>query len=305
MRVVAVLAFCWAGPAASASAAALRLVARGAVTGYGARGDGGHFVASELPGGDVEVLDVRSRRRRWLSSPPGCNLQDMHRGVVLWSCYRVNDEVSQSGATYDLRTGRLRTLQAFDAQGSSFAYYAAVGHRWARIRLVGPGEQVDVYRNRLTGELASPSGGADYVDDLDAPMPMRRLCDGQRRQSYVLEDAVEEPGTAFAPLTVSGTWAATTAPRTTESGTVRVLLQRCGAPRRVLRVCRVVKCSQPVIADGQVAWTEALGGRTRLVARSLRTGRERSLALSSPFDPVLGLNGHLYVTIRRRLFEVD
>jgi hypothetical protein len=287
------------GIPANAPAASLRLHDTG-LTGNIARGDGVRYVASATSDGPVTVLDTRTGERRTIPTPANCAFRDIHRGTLLWSC-RTSSQLYNSGATYDLATGRVATLpQPRPSAGGlpDRATYDAIGDRWARVIFFGYHYAYPTYVERTSGQQPTVKRRRDRVVDLDAPSLTRKLCSGQRRP-YVDDDA-SGIGTELGELAIAGRRAAATTYPSAAGGTARVELQRCATRPRTLTVCRRVICTQPVINDRIVAWAEShfdhRGRATgRLVVRSLRTGRTRTTATSpTTLEPLL-VGDRLYV----------
>jgi hypothetical protein len=280
--LLTVVATLLASVPAAASATPLALRDTG-LTPTTVRGDGAQRLATSVDGGPVSVLDTRTRSFSTIPTPPGCAFADIHHATVLWNC--PSQTSWPSAITYEITTGRLASLPPLAyGGGEDGARYAAIGDRFARIAVQGYhySDDASVYVERASGHQRYEFRRFGLVRDLDAPGLTRMLCAGH------LEPEVEggiglEPGEPV----VAGRWMAAVAlsqnpavghERDAAAYIGRVLLQRCGAKARTLRVCRAVDCSMPVLDDRIVAWTERRGRgptTTRLVVRRLRSGRVR------------------------------
>jgi hypothetical protein len=296
-----------AGPAL-ASASSLTLHDTG-ITGDVVRGNGARYIASAASTGPVTVLDIRTRARRTIPTPPTCSFGDIHRATLLWNC-RTSAQLFDRGATYDLATGRVAALPRSQPIADSFpdaASYVAIGDRWAQATFTGYHFAYPAYVDRTSGQQRTITSRRDRLVDLDAPSLTRRLCSGQRRPNVFDASGLS---TELGDLATAGRWAAATTYPVGGNGPERVELQRCGRTPRTLKICTAIDCTQPVINDRIVAWGENRFDRrgtvsVRLVVRSLRTGATRTTATGpAPLTPLL-VGQRLYVLVGKRLLGVD
>ena len=237
------------------------------------RGDGVQRLAMAVGDGAVSVLDTRSQTFSLIPTPAGCTFADLHRATLLWNCRSTRG--FPTGSTYDMATGAVTTLAPLGAgTGAEWARYAAIGDHFARMDLDGY-HYVNAYMfvERATGRQSIVHTRSGQIRDLDAPGLTRRLCAGHI-EPIVWGAIGLERGE---PVAVGRWTAATTTPH--ESELTRIQIQRCGTARaRTIRVCRRLRCSDPVLDDRIVAWTEQRVVRpyaSRLVVRRLRSGRVR------------------------------
>ena len=271
LAAVAVLA---TGAPAALAAPALRLRETGLRPTI-VRGDGVQRLATARGDGPVSVLDLRSRTSRLIPTPAGCTFADIHRATLLWNCR--SSQGFPSGSTYDMATGAVAALPPLGAvSGAQTARYAAIGDRFARIDIDGYRYfEAPMFVERATGRQLRTAPRFGQVRDLDAPGLTRRLCAGH------IEPMV--PGAIFRevgePAAVGGWTAATTRANTSGRYFQRVEIQRCHTARaRTIRVCHQLTCSQPLLDDRIVVWTEQRVVHpyaSRLVVRWLRSGRVR------------------------------
>ena len=271
--LVAVAVLATGAPAALAGPVApLRLRDTG-VTPTIVRGDGVRRLAMAVGGGAVSVLDTRSQAFSLIPTPAGCTFADIHRATLLWNC--PSTRVFPTGSTYDMATGAVTTLPPLvPGGGTEGARYAAIGEHFARMDLDGYHYfNTYMFVERATGRQSVVHARSGHIRDLDAPRLTRRLCAGHI-EPIVWGGIGLEPGE---PVAVGRWTAAMTTPH--ESNLARVQIQRCGSARaRTIRVCRMLLCSEPVLDDRIVAWTEQRPVRpyaSRLVVRWLRSGRVR------------------------------
>lgn len=268
------------------------------------RADGVRYIATAGFGGPVTVLDTRTGARDTVAPPPGCAFADMHRGTLLWNCLG-SVAAFGTGKTLDIASGQTSLLPALTRMPGSFvdqAVYQAIGDRWAVVTQFGYHIEHPVYVDHVDGRPHPDFvERRDRIVDLDGSPLTHTLCHGQMRP-LVPDDLAGShiPG----QLVTHGRWAAATSYREDHAGkqTMRVELQRCAAKTRVLRSCRRVTCSTPVIDGRIVAWTEkrpaAFPQRAtgRLVVRRLHSGRQRaSRWRTTGMTPVL-VGRRLYVT---------
>ena len=291
LAAVAILA---TGAPAALAAPALRLRDTGLRPTI-VRGDGVQRLATAIGGGPVSVLDMRSRTSSLIPTPAGCTFADIHRATLLWSC--PSRQGFPTGSSYDMATGAVAALPPLGAgTGAPAARYAAIGEHFARIDLDGyRSPEAPMFVERATGRQLRAAPRFGQVRDLDAPGLTRRLCAGH------IEPMV--PGAIFRevgePAAVGGWTAATTRANTIDRYFQRVQIQRCGGARaRTIRVCHRLTCSQPLLDDRIVAWTEQRVVHpyaSRLVVRWLRSGRVRRTPwLRLSLRPVL-VDHRLYV----------
>jgi hypothetical protein len=262
-----------AGVPGTAAAAELRLRDTG-LTATIVRGDGAQRLALAVKTGPVSVLDTRTHAWSTIPTPAGCSFVDIHRATLLWNC--AAQPGFPTGLTYEIATGSRATLPALSTSGGADnARYAAIGDRFARMNLEGY-HYVDAYAfiERATGRQIYEHARAGQVRDLDDPGLLRTLCAGALEPQF--EGAIDlVPGDPA----VAGRWtAAASLFEEADSYVTRVQIKRCGTARaRTIRVCRTVTCTQPVLDDRIVAWTELRGlpAQSRLVVRWLRSGRVR------------------------------
>lgn len=297
--------------ATGAHAAALTLHDAGPVDAY-VRGDGVRYIASAPARGATTVLDTRTGRRRTVPTPAQCSFADIHRGTLLWSCPGISALLIH-GLTVDLAggdTGQLPAPPYDHAQPPDVASYDAIGDRWARVAFGGYHYGYPAYIERATGRELPATARRDTTVDLDRATLTRRLCSGQRLP-YVPDASGLD--LELGDLAVAGRWAAATTYSDARHPLARVELQHCGARPRTLVVCRSMTCSQPVINDRIVAWTQTrydatkpVSSRTteRLVVRSLAGGRTRSIATTSTAATPLLVGERLYLVASGRLLRV-
>ena len=291
-------------PSTQASTVKLRHVAPGMTPGV--RGDGERYLATAIGSTGVRLFDVRTRKRRDITNPLGCFFNDIHRGVLLWTC---NDTglAYKDGATFDLRSGegaRLPAPTPLPGSSPDGSQFSEIGDRWARVQFSGYHYAYDAFVDRSTGRTVHPKQAPDRLEDLDRSPLVRRLCRGQRRTS--IADTASGLGVEIGPLATAGRWAAGTTYEDVEDPVGRVELQRCETRPKVVRRCMRFACSQPVITSRWVAWTESVRGTTgRLVVRSLKTGRtRRSAPRRTGMIPLL-MDGDLFVVAGDHLLRAS
>lgn len=252
------------------------------------RGDGVQRLAMAVGDGPVSVLDTRSQTSSTIATPAGCSFADIHRATLLWSCRSTS--IFPSGLTYEIATGASATLPPLGPGGGvQDATYAAIGDHWARMDLGGYHfYNAYAFVERATGRQIYQETRFGQVRDLDEPDLTRTLCQGH------LEPRVWGAiGLEGGEPVAAGRWtAAMTTTEGVEREISRVQIKRCGTARaQTIRVCRTVTCSQPVLDDRIVAWTEhrfISPYASRLVVRRLRSGRVRRTPwLALPVRPVL------------------
>jgi hypothetical protein len=277
------------------------------LTGF-ARGDGAKYLAVSADTRSVTVLDVDTGARRTVPGPAGdCGFRDIHAGTLLWTCNNPQPSFN-GGVTYDLATGQVGALPQLQLTPGTFgaegATYTTIGTQGARALYAGYHIQIPVYIARATGQPQTIAPARGRIVDLDAPSLTRKLCSGQRRP-YVTD--AEGFGVELGDLAIAGRRAAATtlpAADSPQGAASRVELQRCGAKPRILKVCRTVSCTQPVINDDIVAWVEIRRSRARLVVRSLRTGATRATPMRG-YPQVPGVLAPLLVGKRLYLVSGD
>jgi hypothetical protein len=299
-----VLCIALLGAGASVTAAApLKLRDAGSIEAL-VRADGVRYIATADFGGPVSVLDTSTRARDTFAPPPGCAFADMHRGTLLWNC-PGSVSAFGTGKTLDTASGQASVLPALTRMPESFvdqAIYQAIGDRWAVVTQFGYHIEHPVYVDRVDGRPHPDFvQRRDRIVNLDDPPLTHTLCRGQIRP--LVPDA---PDGSLIPgqLVTHGRWAAATSYREDHAGkqTARVELQRCAAKTRVLRICRRVQCSSPVINGRLVAWTETRPAAFpkpatgRVVVRRVHNGRQRvSQWKTTTLTPLL-VGRRLYVT---------
>ena len=248
------------------------------------RGDGDHRLAMAIGDGPVSVLDTRSQTFSLFPTPAGCAFADAHRATLLWNCRSAFGLAT--GVTYEIATGAQATLATTAPPGgeATIRGFSAIGDRFARIDLDGYHfMNAYGYVDRATGAQSYANVQFGQDRDLDQPGLVRPLCAGHL-EPMVWGGIGLEAGEPVA----AGRWtAAQTITDTLDDGWFgRVQIQRCGTTRaRTIRVCRTVICSEPVLDDRIVAWTEqrkVSPYASRLVVRQLRSGRVRRTPWSSP-----------------------
>jgi len=198
----------------------------------------------------------------------------------------------------------MESLPALALGAGSFpdeGHYRAIGDRWAQETFSGYHYDVPVYVDRVTGEQRlSVRPAFDTVEDLDRPGLTRTLCAGERRPRT--PDDNGSAGFVPGPLAIDGRRAAALTYAVVGTTFVsRIVLEACGRRPTTVRVCAGrVTCSDPVINDRVVAWVE---NRSRLVVRSLGSGRTRAVAAPAPLT-LLAVGPRLYVTSDGRLLRV-
>jgi hypothetical protein len=297
-----------ASAAHASSALALRDTGLAVTT---ARGDAAHLLATAVDDGDVSVLDTRTQSWTTIPSPAGCRFVDIHHGTLLWNCAPTVGGFP-TGVTYDIATRALATLPALIPFGNADnARYAAVGDHFARMDLDGY-HYVDIheYVDRATGRQSYENARLGRIRDLDAPTLVRALCAGAPRPQ--VEGAFSLlPGEPV----VAGRWSAATAlsdnpdvehDHRAYAYVGHVQVDRCGTKVRTVRVCRTVICSQPLLDDHVVAWTETRGigsTSTRLVVRMLRSGRVRRTPWAPQLLTPLLIGHRLYALAESSIFD--
>lgn len=299
-------------PGATAQAVPLALRDVGPVMGPTVRSDGERLIATDLSQQAVQVLDTRTGTTQAVASPQGCSFADIHHATILWSCPNTvagSPSTSSTGRALDLTTGQAIDLPAYVQQQNSNvddAPYDAIGERWARVQVFGYHFSFAVFVDRRTGRFVQPQERPDHLADLDRSPLSRQLCQGQQRSMVPNPSFL---GIKLGPLAVAGPWAAATSYRDDAEPHGRVLLQHCGRAPDVVKHCRTVECTQPLITDRWVAWAENRyvgDGEGRLVVRSLASGRTRRTAIrtSAPMTPLL-VGERLYVVLGKRLLRAS
>jgi hypothetical protein len=279
-----------AGVPGTAAAADLKLRDSG-LTPTIVRGDGVQRLALAVGDGPVSVLDIRTRTWSTIPAPAGCAFADIHHATLLFNCESKLGPFP-TAVTYEIATASLATLPALTPYGAAeSAQYVGIGDRFARMILAGY-HYVDEYTfvERATGRQIHEIARSGQVRDLDDPNLVHPLCAGALKPQVPggVVDVDGEPA-------VSGRWTAATSILADAS---RVQIKRCGTTKaRTIRVCRTVTCSQPVLDDQIVAWTELRRrpALSRLVVRRLGSGRVRRTAWQAlSLEPVL-VDHRLYV----------
>lgn len=233
---------------------------------------------------------------------PGCAWISFGGGASLWRCRPAGaPPYSEIGTTFpidELDGGSRRVLGPpplqYGAHGET-PVWAGVGRRWMTAYYGAPAD-TNVYINRATGKVV-------YANAVETRRARRHVAEITDVDQPDLTRAVCPP---LVPKLVDGSYdnvvVAPLAYRTpygaTRSGK-RLVMGRCGARRlSVLSACPRT-CSDPVVGDHFVAWTEGTSPTRRAVYVHM-TDRDRTWRWR--IDIPARATDHLVAAVGRRLF---
>lgn len=271
--------------------------------GHGAAiGDGSHQVALLTTRDTLELIDYRSRVRRfaWLPRPqcrsnfgdppvsfrPAETVGAIYGGAVAWSCSYPPDVIVQDIASGQAREV-LNPLRYSDAAGGPDSFAVdGLGSNW--VALVSSGyhyDDAENYVNWRTGAQAYTYDLHQYAD-LSSPQLLRRLCSPLVRSfdPAVDIDATPQPYFYAPPYGATVAVGAKHIDPLHVVETHQLVLERCGSRhKRVLDRC-AKQCSSVQLSGRLLTW---LSG-TRARAYDIRRRRLLSWRLPATSDQLFG-----------------
>jgi hypothetical protein len=265
--------------------------------------DGGRWVArqsrplQDRPAGPVEIRDERTGTWTALTDvPAGCTDPTVGGHWLVMRCPgpdpsrpwypqpRVWDLEAPEHAAVAVRS-RLPagTVPNYDFTG--------VGRRWIGVRVDDDRDSVtlgmiDWHSGRY---IRAPADRRHAVADLDARSGRRELCAPLTRRPWQVDPLGERP--RFQDLSYERPYAVEGSGRTFR----RIVLRRCGSPRRTVLASCSDTCTPPIIAGGVVAWSDG----NRVHALVLRSRRHRTWRLPNTLTAGVWLSmssRHIYVS---------
>jgi hypothetical protein len=241
----------------------------------------GTRVAYSLAPDRVRVIDVNLAELASVTEA-GCGWQDFGGGALLWNCEPRPPTYPFGLSLIDELDGDPQTVLepplrlGFGGHGET-PTWAGVGRRWLSVTWTG---ESHAYVNRATGKVVKDESvgtqtAGRLITDLDQADLTRRVC-------APLAPKVVEGARGFnvvVPLAYRPPYGAT-------RSRSRLLTGRCAAPRLTVLSRCPRSCSDPVVGDTFIAWTEGTSPTRRtLYVRLLNRSRTWRWSLRFPLQP--------------------